>query len=880
MSVTRAPSERVAQVGFRGRDPDPAVRPPGDTMIIRLCNSSLPHRESPGPRGAHPVLPAALLLGALVACSDSDSGGPQGTSPTVSGFALLTDENRTQTLDEGDVLTVRFDRPVTLRDATAADFELAVEGDSFGDGATVRAGSRPEEVQIVLGSAPRLRAVGMFASTRTAHNAPSGLDVAPDADGVLDVATGRAAAPVADDIDIAPAFVAAPEAAHPKHKGAVTAAGDLDGDGDTDLVVGIDGATDVVWLNDGSGTFTVSGATLGSGGRTTALALADFDRDGDLDVLVGEANAPDTVWLNDGTADFTPGATLSTSRTSALAVGDVDRDGDVDVVQGNRSGEYDRLWLNDGSAGFTDAGRIGGRDNTHTVLLADLDGDRRLDVVQGTSGPNSIYFGDGTGDFTDSGQRVGTGSTRSLAAGDVDCDGDVDLVVAGRDPSQIWLNDGTGQFTPTDRLANAATDHVVLVDVDADGDLDVFAGNGNRQPDEIWFIDGNGNLVDSGQRLGDRDTLGVTAADVDGDGDVDLIAANVGEAPYVWLNSVAGSDGEVEFTLVGAALDSATVRDFGVADFDGDGDPDLVGTHGNGIDAELADNDGTGAFVAPRRLELTGGAEVVHVAHVDDDGAIDLVLGGTNLQPAVWLGDGAGGFTSTPPLTLASIRDARTDDVNRDGRTDLVLVEGGGSAGVQVWLQDATGTFPSAGQQFGADVRTTALADLDGDGNRDLLLGTDAGLVLALHDGAGAFAAPAPALGTDPIDALATGDVDGDGDVDVVLGGPSGTALWLNDGTGQITVSPPLLGDETSALVLADVDRDGDLDLLRGDASTADQLLRNDGQGGLTVDAGVTLWDGPTVRMQLVDLDCDGDRDLLVSTGSSAAPGVQVLRRD
>jgi hypothetical protein len=82
------------------------------------------------------------------------------------------------------------------------------------------------------------------------------------------------------------------------------ALGDVDDDGDLDLFVANDGQGNTVWLNDGSGTFTDSGLSLGSS-RSYGAALGDVDGDGDLDAFVanfvGQANK---VWFNNGKGSY------------------------------------------------------------------------------------------------------------------------------------------------------------------------------------------------------------------------------------------------------------------------------------------------------------------------------------------------------------------------------------------------------------------------------------------------------------------------------------------------------------------------------------------------------------------------------------------------
>ena len=127
-------------------------------------------------------------------------------------------------------------------------------------------------------------------------------------------------------------------------------------------------------------------------GSATALSIVvgDVDNDGDLDVVVGNEGAPNQLLLNDGNgafAEVTDSAiAVGSADTWSIALGDVDNDGDLDVVVGNSYSYANQLLLNDGSGGFaeaTDSAIAVGAAMTQSIALGDVDNDGDLDVVVG-----------------------------------------------------------------------------------------------------------------------------------------------------------------------------------------------------------------------------------------------------------------------------------------------------------------------------------------------------------------------------------------------------------------------------------------------------------------------------------------------------------------
>ncbi len=225
--------------------------------------------------------------------------------------------------------------------------------------------------------------------------------------------------------------------------------GDLDTDGDADLVVASQNAYGFVALfNDGAANF-IGGAVVDPGlpSGVVDLALAELTGDGVLDIVLIEAAGDESqVWAGDGAGGFT----LAWSATSAqpvrsLDVGDIDGDGDDDVVIVAGDGEEEPSWV---ELLENDAGML----SRHTVettgfaygALAELDGDGHLDLVLTDIVGNGLtaWLGDGAFGWNDLGPVPDAAGVTTLAPtpGDPDGDGDVDLAVYTTEGTFVLYN--------------------------------------------------------------------------------------------------------------------------------------------------------------------------------------------------------------------------------------------------------------------------------------------------------------------------------------------------------------------------------------------------------------------------------------------------------
>jgi predicted outer membrane lipoprotein len=283
---------------------------------------------------------------------------------------------------------------------------------------------------------------------------------------------------------------------------------DLDGDGDLDIAVGNDRAPNRVFLNDGLGHFAPH-SIFGTISSIRSLTLADVDGDGDVDILANSRGAQNMIYYNDGAAHFDAGQPFGRGDDSTIdvAFADINGDGHGDLVLANRDHQQNYVLLNDGENGFNDRVPFGtGRDETRAVAVADLDGDGNLDLVTGNIGePNAVFKGDGKGGFSDAimfGRE--DGRTYAVSIQDMDNDGSPDLIVgnAGQE-NAVFFNQGDGERFQETRLQRGNPDRN---DLPNDGD------------DESSI------------------TYGIAVGDLDGDGYLDIAVANSDAQNVIFLN--------------------------------------------------------------------------------------------------------------------------------------------------------------------------------------------------------------------------------------------------------------------------------------------------------------------------------------------------------
>lgn len=588
--------------------------------------------------------------------------------------------------------------------------------------------------------------------------------------------------------------------------------------------------------------------------------VADFDGDGWLDVIAVVSNANAIVARRSQQATNWQVYTVSSSgftNPTHIAVADFDRDGDLDTA-----------------AISPLSGRIAWWDN----------------FIVGPSGGFAVNVASG---------HVGLAS---IEAADMDKDGDADLLVAVTDSSSVlWFENGGGPATNWTPHTVGTVANVMAArsaDLDRDGDRDVAVATSGGATRRLMNLNGTGTswsaTLIGGGLIG---ASSLEPTDLDGDGDTDLVAASFSSGSIAIWENVDGAGGS--WTQRINYLFLSGVSGIAAADWDGDGDADLVASGRNADRLSWWENlDRRGQHWTEHTLHANAdGASSVALGDLDRDGSLDAVTAASVAGRLIWA---QGAADPWPGVISDSRRQVLTNgwheagalamfDVDRDGDLDLASFSRSNKT-IRLWKN-----LDRAGTRWSYTNVTTSLSymggldhgDLDGDGDEDLVsfpdLGNEGIWMWENTDGRGnAWTQRKICENNVVFNVLdsALCDFDRDGDLDVAVVAQISTTnrliYWFaNGGAAGGAWSTNLISTtctNAETLDAGDLDRDGDADIAVG--GTTVYALEN--AGGATnwiqhsLPTSATFSDG----VRITDLDRNGTNDILHTAGS----GIYLLR--
>jgi FG-GAP-like repeat len=610
--------------------------------------------------------------------------------------------------------------------------------------------------------------------------------------------------------------------------------GDFNKDGRMDFVIANGGTNDLwIYLGNGDGTFQLPQIIPLTKGLTPVyLVTADLRGIGVLDLIVAEFDTSTVGVLlgnGDGTFGYEQDYVLP-QPPGTLVIDDFNRDGKLDIA----------------AVMVT----VNNPTTTGVQYLATLLGD-----ATGAFGAPLISLNPGFYSTAD-----------SIASGDVNNDGLPDVLITGPglENSQVYLNAGDGTFTPGAVVAESgpinSVQAGVLADVNGDGCLDALVADANGY---VWI-----SLGDCGGNfgaltyvpMGDSNAT-VSVADMNGDGYPDIITATFPALDGAGLGDVAGNmlcvafgDGKGNFSSGIDYVGTGMSYSLSIADFNGDGHPDVVSASPDTDTATVYINGGSGGFGFPQ---------------------------------GEWIGLPGVGVLNAP-LSAPSLV-----DVNGDGSPDVVLLDEGynGEYFITTMLNDGTGRFASPvpsdagvsitsnwmGDYCLGNFRNTGHLDFVGIGlGLNFSTGTQY-IVFVPGNGDGTFGKPSFVSMPGASGEMGVGDFNGDGKLDFVTVGvnPNGggwiLTTFLGNGDGTFRNGGSVAFADSAELIarvfVGDFNRDGKLDVLIYDTgngywTTASYVWEFLGNGNGTFQPGQQLFSA-FQPMTMADVNGDSWLDIV-----------------
>ncbi|MFZ1322188.1 MAG: FG-GAP-like repeat-containing protein [Ignavibacteria bacterium] len=331
-------------------------------------------------------------------------------------------------------------------------------------------------------------------------------------------------------------------------------------------------------------------------GPTMDAVAGDLDNDGDPDIVLAREFAPNKILINNGSGQFTDGTLGNLPQfnydSEDIGIADFNGDGFNDIVFASEDNAIHELYFNNGNGSFSNMNNRLPSSIANAVLAEDINNDSLPDIILGNAGQDLILINNGDSTFTnETGQRLPTESNvnQDLKLADIDGDGDKDLVAGNEDGNKIYINNGDGIFSDetSQRLPSSQTEEtrkVTLGDVDGDHDPDIFFANvafipGRTRQDRLLLNNGIGIFTDvtsTNLPVDNEQTTEGIFEDIDFDNDLDLITSNIffNRPIKIFENNGIGIFTEVTNTVLPPNTVAEGIGVFG-ADLNNDGLTDL-----------------------------------------------------------------------------------------------------------------------------------------------------------------------------------------------------------------------------------------------------------------------------------------------------------------
>jgi len=360
---------------------------------------------------------------------------------------------------------------------------------------------------------------------------------------------------------------------------------DFNNDGWDDLSYASQDGDPLYFFQNNSGVFvSISFDGVDNDSDTRQLNWVDIDNDGDNDLFVVSNNASNQLYLNDGFMNFTDITESSGLSTSIMnswggSWGDYNNDGWLDLYICSRSTTSgvgsNFLFKNNQNSTFTDVNDIAGLTTENNLsfcaVFFDYNKDGWQDIYIANDKydtPNLLYKNNGNGTFLEVGEETGTNisiDAMSTTIGDYNKDGWLDIYIANTINGNVFFkNNGDGTFTNVASENGTIFESVawgsVFLDAENDTDLDLYVsgeldGETSFLPSAFYENDGMGNFSIPFAAGFDNDTarsFSNAMGDINNDGYPDIIVLNYEPHDiFIWKNQSSQNNNWIKIKLEG-----------------------------------------------------------------------------------------------------------------------------------------------------------------------------------------------------------------------------------------------------------------------------------------------------------------------------------------